>query len=191
MFDYEPLTVLPQLIQRDWRAQLHRATPTSEGVFRLVHARPTKPQSFEEQRIIVLVVDENGFPLPNVSVAFSYSTAESFTLAQDFLWSPPPPHRAFIVPTQGSGQIDQIQGSVIKEGEPGGVTVYVFEPEYSSDYVTGAGMLADHTGLHLTFQLRRQGVKPLMDRLAEIEARLAALEGGTGSSGTGGEIRTG
>jgi hypothetical protein len=180
MFDYEPLTVLPHQIRRDWRAQLHRATPTQEGVFRLVHARPTKPQSFEEQRIIVLVVDENGFPLPNVSVAFSYSTAEPFTLTEDFLWTPPPPHRAFIVPTQGSGQIDQIQGSVVREGEPGGVTVYVLEPEYASDYVTGAGMLPDHTGLHLTFQLRRQGVKPLTERLAEIEARLAALESGSG-----------
>jgi hypothetical protein len=84
------------------------------------------------------------------------------------------------VPTQGSGQIDQIQGSVVREGEPGGVTVYVLEPEYASDYVTGAGMLPDHTGLHLTFQLRRQGVKPLTERLAEIEARLAALESGSG-----------
>jgi hypothetical protein len=50
------------------------------------------------------------------------------------------------------------------------------EPEYSSDVVTGAGMLADHTGLHLTFQLRRSGVVPLAERLAIIEARLAALE---------------
>jgi hypothetical protein len=37
-------------------------------------------------------------------------------------------------------------------------------------------MLADHTGLHLTFQLRRTGVMPLMDRIADLEARVAALE---------------
>jgi hypothetical protein len=37
-------------------------------------------------------------------------------------------------------------------------------------------MLADHTGLHLTYQLGRTGVVPLMERLANIEARLAALE---------------
>jgi hypothetical protein len=37
-------------------------------------------------------------------------------------------------------------------------------------------MLADHTGLHLTFQLRRNGVTPLMDRIASLEARVAALE---------------
>ena len=40
----------------------------------------------------------------------------------------------------------------------------------------GAGMLADHTGLHLTYQLRRTGVVPLMERLANIEDRLTTLE---------------
>jgi hypothetical protein len=176
MFKYEPLNVLPADIQTDWMAQLHRATPTAEGVFRLVNIRKTEPRSFEEQRVIVLVVDENGFPIPNVTVAFSFSTAEQYTLSPDFLWTPPPPQRAFIVPTEGSGQIDQIQGSPVKQDEPGGITVYILESEYSSDYVMGAGMLADHTGLHLTFQLRRTGVVPLMDRLADIEARLDALE---------------
>lgn len=176
MFNYEPLNVLPMDIQQDWMATLQKATPTDKGVFRLVNIRRTKPKSFEEQRVIVLVVDENGFPMPNIRVAFSYSTADQYVLTPDFLWSPPPPSRAFIVPTAGSGQIDQIQGSAVKQGEPGGITVYIFEPEYSSDVVTGAGMLADHTGLHLTYQLRRTGVEPLMDRLANIEARLAALE---------------
>lgn len=182
MIDYQPVTVLPEDIQRDWRAQLHTATPTSEGVFRLVNIRRTQPGTFEEQRIIVLVVDENGFPIPNVPVAFSFSTANQYTLSQDFLWTPPAPQKAFIVPTQGSGQIDQVQGSGVKEGEPGGVTVYILEPKYSSDYVTGAGMLADHTGLHLTFQLQRTGVVPLAQRLADIEARLSALEAGSSAA---------
>lgn len=177
MMNYEPLNVLPTDIQQDWMATLQRqVSPQVQGHFYLVNARRTKPKSFEEQRVIVLVVDENGFPIPNVRVAFSYSTADQYGLSPDFLWSPPPPNRAFIVPTGGSGQIDQIQGSGVKEGQPGGITVYLLEPEYSSDVVTGAGMLADHTGLHLTFQLRRTGVVPLMDRLANLEARLAALE---------------
>lgn len=177
MVNYEPLNVLPTDIQWNWLATLQRRSdwPT-QGHFYLVGARRTKPKSFEEQRIIVLVVDENGFPLPGVRVAFSYSTADLYTISPDFLWNPPPPQQAFIVPTAGSGQIDQIQGSAVKPGQPGGITVYLFEPEYSSDVVTGAGMLADHTGLHLTFQLRRTGVVPLMDRLANLEARLAALE---------------
>ncbi|MBN1220202.1 MAG: hypothetical protein JXM69_14840 [Anaerolineae bacterium] len=177
MFNYEPLNVLPQDIQRDWMAQLHKATPTDKGVFRLVNIRRTAPLTFEEQRVIVLVVDENGFPMPNVKVAFSYSNAEQYTLTDDFLWTPPSPQKAFIVPTTGSGQIEQIQGSGVKKGQPGGITVYLLEPEYASDVVTGAGMLADHTGLHLTFQLRRAGVKSLMERLDDIEARLKVLEG--------------
>lgn len=177
MMNYQPLNVLSTDIQQDWMATLQRqVSGQAQGHFYLVNARRTKPKSFEEQRVIVLVVDENGFPMPNVPVAFSYSTADQYNLSSDFQWSPPPPNRAFIVPTAGSGQIDQIQGSSVNQGEPGGITVYLLEPEYSSDVVTGAGMLADHTGLHLTFQLRRNGVLPLMDRLANIEARLAAIE---------------
>ena len=177
MFKHEPVNVLPQDIQRDWMAQLNRATPTEKGVFRLVNIRRTTPLTFEEQRVIVLVVDENGFPMPNVRVAFAFSNAEPYTLSDNFLWTPPAPQKAFIVPTEGSGQIEQIQGGVVKQGQPGGITVYLLEPEYSSDVVTGAGMLADHTGLHLTFQLRRTGVKSLLERLDDIEARLRVLEG--------------
>jgi len=33
MFNYEPLNVLPQDIQTDWMAQLHKATPTEKGFF--------------------------------------------------------------------------------------------------------------------------------------------------------------
>lgn len=182
MQTYQPLTVLPDDIQRDWRASLQPAQPTAAGVFRLVAARRTDPQSFEGQRVTVLVVDENGFPLPNVKVAFSYSTAEFFITTAAFDWMPPQPHRAFIVPTEGSGQIDQIQGSAVKEDQPGGITVYILETEYSSDVVFGAGMLADHTGLYLTFQLRRAGVKPLAEWLADIEQRLTALEVAYGHS---------
>lgn len=180
MLNYEPLDILPQDIQADWMAQLNKATPTEKGVFRLVNIRRTRPKTFEEQRVIVLVVDENGFPMPNVSVAFSYNTADQYIIGEDFLWTPPAPQRAFVVPTQGSGQIDQVQGTPVKQGRPGGVTVYILEPQYSSDWVSGAGMLADHTGLHLTFQLRRTGVVPLMERLANIEARLDAIEAGSG-----------
>jgi hypothetical protein len=171
---------LPPDIQQAWRAQLHHATPTEHGAFRLIGIRRTKPGTFEEQRIIVLVVDENGIPIPGVMVAFAYTTAKPYVVGEDFLWSPPAPRRADRVPTRGSGEIEHIQASVVEEGEPGGVTVFMLEPEYSSDVVTGAGMLADHTGLYMIFQLRRTGVKPLAEHLAELEARVAALEGGGG-----------
>jgi hypothetical protein len=177
MMNYQPINVLPVDIQQDWMATLQRqVSQQAKGHFYLTGVRRTKAKTFEDQRVIVMVVDENGFPMPNVRVAFSYSTADQYVLSPDFLWSPPPPNQAFTVPTAGSGQIDQIQGGGVKQGQAGGITAYLLEPEYSSDVVTGAGMLADHTGLHLTFQLRRNGVVPLMDRLASMEARIAALE---------------
>jgi hypothetical protein len=114
--------------------------------------------------------------MPGVPVAFSYSTADQYLLTSDFQWTPPVPHRAFIARTEGGGQIDQIQGSGVKQGQPGGVTVYILDPAHSSDVVTGAGMLADHTGLHLTYQLRRAGVTPAADRLAALEAWVTTFE---------------
>lgn len=176
---YQPLSVLPADIQNDWMASLEQATPTESGVYRLVAARRTEARGFEGQRITVLVIDEDGQPIPGVLVAFSYSTAQQkFTLTPDFQWSPPPPHRAFIVPTSGSGQIDQIQGSGVKEGEPGGVTVYLLDPQHSSDIVRGAGMLADHTGLHLTYQLRRTGRQTEAEWRDIVNVRLQGMEAG-------------
>jgi len=176
MFNYEPLRDLPDNFQRLWLASFEKATPTEKGVFRLVNIRSTEPKTFEEQRIIVLVVDENGFPIPNVSVAFSYDTAGYYSTTENFLWNPPYPHQAFVVPTQGSGQIDQIQGSAVQPGKPGGVTVYLLEPENSCDIVRGMGMLQSHEGVHLTFQLLRTGVIPLREQFAQYEQRLNQLE---------------
>lgn len=166
-----PLTILPTDIQQDWLAEIHPA-PTGNA-FRLVAARRTNPGDYEAQRITVLVLDENGFPVPGVIVAFSYSTAMPYQLNPNWKWNPPAPHRAFLASTTGAGQIDQVQGSAVNEGEPGGVTVYVLDPELPSDYVTGCGMLADHTGLHLTFRL--VGPLSLEERVSRIEERLGIV----------------
>ena len=175
MKEYKPLVILPEDIQRRWGAELHQEEPTAHGVFNLVDIRPTQGGSYQGQRIVVLVVDENGMAIPNVRVAFSYSTADRYLVSSFFLWSPPHPRKAFVAVTHGSGEIDQIQGGTVTEGGPGGVCVYLLEPEYSSDAVTGCGMLVDHTGLHLTFQLQRVGVFSVLERLDAIETRLRSL----------------
>lgn len=120
MANFTPLVILPQDIQNDFGAELYSAIPAKMGVFRLVDARRTEGRSFEGQRITVLVVDENGIAMPGIPVAFSYSTADKYTLTQDFDWQPPGPHKAFIVRTGGSGEIDQIQGDSVKQGGAGG-----------------------------------------------------------------------
>ena len=171
-----PLDAIPYDIASDFGSELHKAVPCLGGSFRLVKIRRTGTNDWESGKIIVLVIDENGFALPGVKVAFSYSTAHPYGIDDLFQWYPPGPLRAHIVPTEGGGQIEHVQNDPIKENQPGGVTVYVVEPEYSSDYITGCGMLADHTGQHLTFQLRRTGVVTFDERLAAIEARLDALE---------------
>lgn len=175
----QPLAVLPFELVRDFRAELFRAHATENGVVQLVDARTTGGAGYQGQRIIVRVVDENGFPLSNVAVGFAYSTGRAIMPAENALWYPPVPWRGDVVRTGGDGQCDFVLGpdGVVKDGRAGGVTVYVLEPEYSSDVVAGCGMLADHTGMLLTFQLRRNGVQPLAEHIAELEARITALEG--------------
>lgn len=177
------LMELPFDIMRDYRAELHKATPTTEGAFRLVAIRQLVG-GHEEQRLQAIVLDENGMPMAGARVAWSFSTADTYSLTNDgddkWLWMPPLPHKAKITRTSGGGETELILGpqGTVKPGEAGGVTCYVFERQYSSDIVSGLGMLADpvHAGLVLTFQLQRVGVLPLDERLAEIEGRLAKLE---------------
>lgn len=178
MKKYEPLIILPQDIQYDFMARLDRCYDTEDGAFRLVDIKTTEGQSAMGQRISVMVLDENGFPVPNVQVAFSFDTANQYILLQEYEWVPPYPHRAFLARTDGGGMCDMVLGAegVVKKGQPGGVTCYVMEQEYSSDAVSGLGMLGDHTGLFLIFQLRRLGVVPLAERLESLDARLSVIE---------------
>lgn len=175
----QPLNVLPFEIQRDFMATLQRQViPQAKGHFYLTDIKTTAGVGYQGQRITVAVVDENGFPITGARVAFSYSTADQYLLTQDFLWTPPPPPRAFLVPTEGGGQIDMVLGAegMVKAGQPGGVSVYILEANFSSDVITGLGMLADHSGVILTMQLQRNGVKPFQEQLDELAARVAELE---------------
>lgn len=175
-----PLNQIPINIARQFNAWLEPAE--EQDAYRLVAVRTTKPKSFEEQRLIVLVVDENGHPQANVPVAFLYSTGEYHSAAH-YQWQVPRPFKGDIVATEGSGQIEHIQGSAIKPGQPGGITVAVANPAIASDIVFGAGMLADHTGLHFTYQLQRHSVQTLAERIDDIgkmmdgfERRISQLE---------------
>lgn len=169
------LKTLPLDIQRDWRATLHPASGDDAGAYVLTGVRRTKSGSHEELRLIATVIDEDERPIDGLDVVFSYSTARQFLLDDTFTWLPPS-QNGDIVPTTG-GRAEHIQGSVVRSGQPGGVTVFVLDPSYPSVYVSGAGALADHTGLHLTFQLQRRDYLTVEERLASLEERVRALEG--------------
>lgn len=166
------MNILPIDIINRWGASLNTSlSPTEFGKFELVDIDPTAPKSFQELRVIVDVIDENGFGLIDIPVAFAYSTANLMPLTDDFKWQPPV-NRAFVTPTQPGGRAEQIQGSTVKEGGAGGITVFIVHPLYSSDIVSGVGALADHTGLRLRFKLNRPGVKSLLQRIEALEAKL-------------------
>lgn len=175
----QPLMILPEDIERDFGSYLDRkGIPAAvKGHFALVAAKRTEGGSALGQRITVLVIDEEGDPMPSAPVAFGFSTAGRFWLRSEFLWAPTWGRNALIVSTRGSGEIDLVLGrqGVIEKGGAGGVTVYVFDPEYSSDAVIGAGMLPDHTGLYLTFQRQPKGYKSKEDAIDELRASVEEI----------------
>jgi len=165
------ITVLPQRFQELWMANL---IPTSfNPAFKLVDIKETKPKSGQELKVIVTVLDQDGYIMPGVNVAFSYSTSSPYTISSDSVWNPPGPRLADIVQTVGGLPAEHVQGSVVKQGQPGGITVYILEPESAaSDVVTGMGALHDHTGVHLIFQYKDSSRLTIKERLVNIESYL-------------------
>lgn len=151
--DYSALKSLPMDIKQDWHASLVHGEVASDGIFKLIHAERTDGASSLGQRVSVLVVDKDNHPIPLVKIAYAFDTANFFVVDDNFEWTPPQPQKAFFDKTNGGGESNMIQGSGVKEGQPGGITVYVYEPTYGTDIVFGAGMLSDHTGLYLVFKL--------------------------------------
>jgi hypothetical protein len=180
MLSLEPLDHIPFDIVTDYRTTLIKTDPSPCGVFKVIGIRRTAPGSWESQRIKVLVVDENGFPIPAVRVAYAFSTAPEINyknlFGDDVLFRWAPPYSpALVVPTSGAGECDVIQNDKIEKGKAGGMTVYVLESDYSSWLVAGAGMLADHSGLCITFMLVRPGVRSLAERISDLEQRMEKL----------------
>jgi hypothetical protein len=125
----QSINVLPPIFQREWMAGLVKCP--GDG-YKLISISETAPGGFQERRLIVTVIDENGKGIAGQPVAFAYSTASTFTIPETSVWSPPYPRRADVPHTLASGSIEHIQGGPIREGQPGGVTVYVLSPNYPS-----------------------------------------------------------
>lgn len=173
------MNILPEIFSRDWRAFLHKGAeiPSTKGIYKLKDIKPTPGGGYMSQRIIVLVLDENGFPIPGVEVAFNYSTGKPIILRGDWKWSPLIGSiTGDVVTTRGSGEVEHIQGSAVKEGEAGGVTVWIKDPERNCDIVSGLGMLADHTGVYMTYQRKDRGVLGFEERLEKIETLIAKMD---------------
>lgn len=171
-----PMVVPPQDIQRDWMLSLQHPSGY-RSTFVVLDIRRTEPGSSEEQRIIARVVDEAGRPLADVDVVFAFSTGQQIIFPPTMQWAPPAPHNGGVVKTDLGGTCDFIQGSAVKPGQPGGMTVYCLDPNYPSVVVQGAGMLANHEGLCITFQLRRDGytVGDLAQRVSLLEDAVRQL----------------
>jgi hypothetical protein len=178
-----PLEFLPIEIQARWHASLYSAPPDPEvGAYKLLQIEPTEPKGYMGQRITVLVLDENERPIPNVEVVFAYDTGKQIFQEGIWKWVPPSEGRkGDVVPTRGDGMAEHIQGSVVKDDEPGGITLWIKDPDRPCDYMRGLGMLYDHTGLYVVYQRQDAGVVSDNERLTNLELNQQALEDAIGA----------
>lgn len=165
---------IPMDIQQDFGVSLVEAEPTEFGKFEFVEIERTEPGSWEEGRIIVEVAEANDLAV-RTEVCFAFSTAPRVFFGPEYQWRPPIT-KADRFKTR-LGEIEHIQHSTISPGQSGGVTVVVVHPLYSSDYLTGCGMLEDHTGLRIKFRLVRPGELSYRQEIEDLKRRVAALEG--------------
>lgn len=175
---------IPIDLINDFGVWIDQAEPTDLGANHVIDIRRSEA-GHDDRRIVVYLIDENGMARSGVPIVFYWDTIkDTYQLTSDvkWLWNPQErnlPRKGLLTRTDGSGKAELILGpeGVVKAGESGGVTCYPLEPEYSPDIVHGLGMMPNHQGLRVTYQLQRVGVLPLDERLEAIEARLAALEG--------------
>ncbi len=180
------LRFLPMEVQQKWHGALFSAPMDEEvGNWRLVSVRKTNPVGYQGGKVIVQLLDENERAIPNVDVVFAYDTGKRVYLqlgiddevVPEWRWGPPAIGlRGDVVTTGGDGMAEHVQGGVVKDDEPGGITVWIKDPQRPGDYVTGMGMLHDHTGILLTFQKQDVGVVSDAERMASIEANMKVLE---------------
>lgn len=129
-----------------------------------------------ELAVTVVVVDENNIPMHSVPVGFFFDTGTPMPV-HNLNWNTGLLPKGTMDTTYGGVPAQLILGAdgVIKKGEPGGVSVAVMHPDFSSVVLKGAGMKADHTGMIITFKLQRAGVQSYEERITQLEAQVAEL----------------
>jgi hypothetical protein len=146
------IIVLPQWVQRDYRARLQinaQATPH----YGLVDVFETTQLGGDSGKVNVLILDKDEIAKPLVQVAFTWSTGDQILLDENWVWRPPYPWKG-VAPLAPLGHVELVLNNdgVVKDGEPGGINVWIFDPKVPSTAFIGAGMQGDHTGLWLIFK---------------------------------------
>lgn len=182
MTTYEPLTYIPPEMS-PWGLQLITPEPSEFGEFVLIGIEQASIETHHQ----VEVVDEDGRPLAGAGVIFGFpGGGPSINMpVRVNHWRNAP------TVLRGNGQKTNSAGYAQHTFATGGEDIWLWYRNKDGDLLYPSPIVKNctwlgpplanfvHTGVLLRFALRRVGVVPLAERLAEIEARLEKLEGRT------------
>lgn len=169
-----------------WNLRLDNPIPSGYGYFSVVKIE----QSSIELHHQAVVLDEHGEPLNDVGVGFFYPGGDgpAAPMPRRNYWRQAP-----IVNPTGNWQMTDYGGYVEHTFNAGGETIVCWEIDATGDLLYPSAAIYNatwtdtvfgrfnHTGIRVTFQLRRMNVVPmsrnlLRQKVIELESRVKWLE---------------
>lgn len=184
----EPLTFIPPEMN-PWGLQLITPEPSEFGAYHLVGIEQASIEGHHQ----VEVIDEDGRPVRGVVVIFGFDSGPSINMPTRINhWRDAP------TVLKGNAQRTNAMGYAQHTFGEGGENIWIWDRNREGDLLYPSAIVKnctwqrtpvgrfEHTGIALTFALRRTGVTPAAERLSaleawvtkldDFEARLAALE---------------
>lgn len=186
-YEYPALMAVPDAMA-PWNMRLDNPIPSEFGYFSIVKVEQASIETHHQ----AIVVDEQGEPLHDIGVGFFYPGGQGPGV--------PRPRRNFwrqspIVNPVGNWQLTDYSGYVQHTFQSGGETIVCWHVDankendllypsaaiYNASWVDTEFGRFNHTGVRVTFQLRRADVVPmsraqLRHKVEELERRIEKLE---------------
>jgi hypothetical protein len=182
----DPLTFIPPEMH-PWGLQLVTPEPSEFGAFHLIGVEQASIETHHQ----VEVIDEDGKPMRGVWVIFGWDTGPAINMPVRINhWRDAP------AVLRGNAQRTNAMGYAQHTFGEGGEDIWIWDRNKDGDLLYPSAIVKnctwqrtpvanfEHTGVAISFQLKRTGVTPAADRLAALEAwvtgldeRLKAVEG--------------
>lgn len=176
--NYEPLTFIPPEMT-PWGLQLVTPETSEFGEFVLIGIEQASIESHHQ----VEVVDEDGKPMRGVWVIFGWSTGPAINMPTRINhWQNGP------TSLRGNAQRTNAMGYAQHTFGEGGEDIFIWDRSKDGDLLYPSPIVRnctwqrtpvarfEHTGVALSFQLRRVNVIPAADRLSALEAWVTTLD---------------
>ena len=174
----ETLTYIPPEMN-PWALQLITPQPSEFGEYALVGCEQASIETHHQ----VEVIDEDGKPMRGIVVIFGFSSGPSINMPYRRNYWPDAPTYL-----KGNAQRTNAMGYAQHTFGEGGEDIWIWDRNKDGDLLYPSAIVKnctwqrtpvarfEHTGVALTFQLRRVGVIPQAERMSAIEAWIATFD---------------